>query len=54
MPGLGHFPMCENPDLFRTYLMPVLAEIEDSVVMARAESDLKPRDRLPREGGQQG
>ena len=28
MKGVGHFPMSENPEAFRTYLMPVLAEIE--------------------------
>jgi pimeloyl-ACP methyl ester carboxylesterase len=27
MPGMGHFPMSENPDLFRQYLRPVLDEI---------------------------
>lgn len=27
MPGIGHFPMSENPALFRTYLLPVLEEI---------------------------
>lgn len=27
MDRLGHFPMSENPDLFKTYLMPVLGEI---------------------------
>jgi len=27
MPGMGHFPMSENPALFRQYLMPVLDEI---------------------------
>jgi pimeloyl-ACP methyl ester carboxylesterase len=27
MPGMGHFPMSENPELFRTYLMPILQEI---------------------------
>jgi hypothetical protein len=27
MKDLGHFPMCENPALFETYLMPVLLEI---------------------------
>jgi len=27
MPGIGHFPMSENPELFRQYLMPVLDEI---------------------------
>ena len=29
MPGLGHFPMCENPALFREYILPVLDEIRD-------------------------
>ena len=24
MPGLGHFPMTENPDRFRSHLLPVL------------------------------
>ena len=28
MPALGHFPMSENPDHFRTFLMPVLDEIK--------------------------
>jgi pimeloyl-ACP methyl ester carboxylesterase len=27
MPGLGHFPMSENPQLFLDYIRPVLAEI---------------------------
>lgn len=27
MAGLGHFPMCEHPDLFRTHLLPVLGDI---------------------------
>ena len=27
MPGLGHFPMCENPARFREYILPVLHEI---------------------------
>jgi pimeloyl-ACP methyl ester carboxylesterase len=27
MPGLAHFPMSENPELFRSYLLPVLEEI---------------------------
>ncbi len=27
MEGLGHFPMSENPDLFRQHLLPVLAAI---------------------------
>lgn len=29
MTGLGHFPMAENYPLFRTYLLPVLAELRD-------------------------
>ena len=28
MDGMGHFPMSENPALFKRYLMPVLAKIE--------------------------
>ena len=27
MQGIGHFPMSENPALFKTYLMPILSEI---------------------------
>lgn len=27
MDGMGHFPMSENPDLFREHLLPVLADI---------------------------
>ena len=26
---IGHFPMLENPDLFRTYLLPVLEKISE-------------------------
>ncbi|MDK1025012.1 MAG: alpha/beta hydrolase [Gammaproteobacteria bacterium] len=29
MKGLGHFPMSENPDLFKSYLMPVLDNIRE-------------------------
>jgi pimeloyl-ACP methyl ester carboxylesterase len=28
MKGLGHFAMAENPEVFKTYLMPILDEIE--------------------------
>ena len=28
MQGVGHFPMSENPDLFATYLLPVLSRFE--------------------------
>jgi hypothetical protein len=28
MKGLGHFPMSENPEGFREYLLPVLKEIK--------------------------
>jgi pimeloyl-ACP methyl ester carboxylesterase len=28
MQGMGHFPMSENPDLFATYLLPLLERIE--------------------------
>ena len=27
MEGIGHFPMSENPELFRSFLLPVLDEI---------------------------
>jgi pimeloyl-ACP methyl ester carboxylesterase len=30
MPGIGHFPMSENPALFRSHLLPVLDEIRRS------------------------
>tara|TARA_B100000686_G_scaffold304296_1_gene341810 strand:- start:2697 stop:3569 length:873 start_codon:yes stop_codon:yes gene_type:complete len=30
MEKLGHFPMSENPELFRSYLLPVLADIATS------------------------
>lgn len=29
MPGIGHFPMSENPRLFRDFILPVLDEIRD-------------------------
>ena len=27
MPGLGHFPMTENPEQFATYVLPILDDI---------------------------
>jgi hypothetical protein len=27
MDGLGHFPMCEHPDLFRPHLMAALEHV---------------------------
>jgi pimeloyl-ACP methyl ester carboxylesterase len=30
MEGLGHFPMSENPELFRKYLLPILGEIVEN------------------------
>jgi len=27
IPGMGHFPMSENPELFKTYIYPILDEI---------------------------
>jgi pimeloyl-ACP methyl ester carboxylesterase len=27
MEALGHFPMCENPEAFKRYLMPVLEDV---------------------------
>lgn len=32
MQGLGHFPMTENPDAFRAYLLPVLASLRSRCV----------------------
>ena len=29
MPGIGHFPMSENPEAFRAHLLPVLDAIQD-------------------------
>jgi len=31
MEGIGHFPMAENPALFRKYILPVLDEIRETV-----------------------
>ena len=28
MEGLGHYPMCENPEQFRRYLIPILERIK--------------------------
>ena len=41
MKGIGHFPMCENPEVFKKYLMPVLDRL--------IEYD---RDRRPPAGGE--
>jgi pimeloyl-ACP methyl ester carboxylesterase len=30
MPGLGHFPMTENPDRFRGFLLPVLDGLSEA------------------------
>lgn len=29
MEGLGHFPMSEDPEKFRSYLLPVLEKIKN-------------------------
>ena len=31
MEGMGHFPMSENPELFKSYIYPVLDEISEKV-----------------------
>jgi pimeloyl-ACP methyl ester carboxylesterase len=31
MEGIGHFPMSENPDLFKSYIYPILDEISEKV-----------------------
>ncbi len=41
MEGIGHFPMCKNPELYKEYLMPVLENIlaaEREPVRAGAET----------------
>ena len=35
MEGLGHFPMCENPERFKTYIKPVLDDVLDGCGMGR-------------------
>ncbi|MFZ5868761.1 MAG: alpha/beta fold hydrolase [Thermodesulfobacteriota bacterium] len=35
MPGLGHFPMTENPDAFRKYLVPILDELRHDLQKSR-------------------
>lgn len=44
MANIGHFPMCENPELFKAYLMPVLDEI-------RGEDVAVPETMAPEEMG---
>ena len=39
MPDIGHFPMSENYDFFRTYLLPALADISGHIPAAVAERD---------------
>ncbi len=31
MKGVGHFPMIENPEVFRSYLLPILAKIHGAI-----------------------
>ena len=46
MQGIGHFPMCEHPELFKEYLMPVLRKI------LAADRDSQ-RDERGSEGGRE-
>lgn len=41
MKELGHFPMSENPEQFRRYLLPVLARIKEGSQEAAATSDTR-------------
>jgi pimeloyl-ACP methyl ester carboxylesterase len=34
MKGMGHFPMSENPERFKEYILPVLQEIKQRRVTA--------------------
>ena len=44
MQDIGHFPMSENPDLFKEYLMPVLKKIVQSDREAGRSTDRVGRD----------
>ena len=44
MQDIGHFPMSENPDLFKEYLMPVLKKIVQSDREAGRSTDRAGRD----------
>jgi pimeloyl-ACP methyl ester carboxylesterase len=46
MKGIGHFPMCENPEAFKKYLMPVLDRLLD---YARDRRPVASDRRPPRE-----
>jgi pimeloyl-ACP methyl ester carboxylesterase len=45
MKEIGHFPMCENPEAFKKYLMPVLDRLLD---YARDRRPSSISDRTPR------
>ncbi|WP_109471988.1 alpha/beta fold hydrolase [Ornithinimicrobium cavernae] len=40
MPGFGHFPMSEDPAVFRSYLVPVLDELEAAVSATPSSEEL--------------
>ena len=44
MQDIGHFPMSENPDLFKEYLMPVLKKIVQSDREAGRSTERAGRD----------
>jgi len=46
MQEIGHFPMCENPEVFKKYLMPVLARIVDADRDRRPSSHSAPSGRV--------
>jgi pimeloyl-ACP methyl ester carboxylesterase len=39
MPGLGHFPMVENPDLLMTWLLPAATAIADATARSQPDAD---------------
>jgi hypothetical protein len=46
MQEIGHFPMCENPEVFKKYLMPVLARIVDADRDRRPSAHSAPSGRV--------
>lgn len=43
MEGCGHFPMSENPEAFRGYLLPILTEIRDRTEATTLQAAQAPR-----------
>jgi pimeloyl-ACP methyl ester carboxylesterase len=45
MPGLGHFPIAEDPQLFKSYLLPELQFLSGSGSAARGQASARPEPR---------